>query len=99
MSWRSSAGWFWPDLDALPVEPAPPPAPDAATPPPLARADCPTRVEPPGRLDRWAQPAPPPARRDGEDPPARGPSGRVARPAGERECAAPAIRSLSPAAG
>ncbi|MCL6608722.1 MAG: hypothetical protein K6T74_11580 [Geminicoccaceae bacterium] len=93
MSYRSSAGWFWPDLDALPVEPAPLPAPGAATPPPLARADR------PGRADRWAQPAPPPERRAGEAHPAAFPPDRAARPASEREGAAPAIRSLSPEAG
>jgi hypothetical protein len=93
MSYRSSAGWFWPDLDALPVEPARPPAPDAATGPAVARADRPKHA------DRWAQPAPPPARRAGEDPPAGGPSGRVARPDGIHEGRAAAIPSLNPAAG
>lgn len=44
MSYRSSAGWFWPSFAA----------PDAA----------PSRPAPPPRLaaDRWAQPAPAPAR-------------------------------------
>jgi tellurite resistance protein TerA len=63
MSYRSSAGWFWPDFDAIPVEPARPPAAvpagGSATPPPVAR------------VDRWAQPAPPtarPGRRPGEAP-------------------------------
>jgi hypothetical protein len=88
MSWRSSAGWFWPDFDALPVEPARPPARRPI-------ADLPS-VAP---ADRWAQPAPPPARRAGEDPPAGGPSGRVARPAGIHEGRAAAIPSLNPAAG
>jgi len=93
MSYRSSTGWFWPDLDALPVEPARPPAPPAATPPPRARADRPASA------DRWAQPAPPPARRAGENLSQACPADRAARPADARDGAAAATRTLGPEAG
>ncbi len=78
MSYRSSAGWFWPDFDSAPPVPA---ATGAGT-------DRRSAALPPARFDRWAQPAPPPVRRSGED--------------GARAEAAAAVgpaRPLTPASG
>ncbi len=56
MSYRSSAGWFWPDFDEAPAPPAGPTVADRSSAP-----------APPARFDRWAQPAPPVVRRSGAD--------------------------------